>query len=213
MGRDGKVGEGTAVRKCNQVVVNGRKVEEKVRWRPQAERVLALKGQYTRKTKNQPSDKANLTIKTGWKRLVFARELREGGAVFARVGSAVIDPRGEIALDSLAAAHIRRESPEQLNLVAAGGELGANAFRDARLHLHVAAGKGGLGEAGGFEGLLDVHAEVHQVGDELCVGLGLVPAAHDAEGDADVALFEKGGNDGVERTLAAGECVGRCRVE
>jgi len=44
MGRDGKMGEEEAVRKCNQGVINGREVEEKVRWRPQAERVLALKG-------------------------------------------------------------------------------------------------------------------------------------------------------------------------
>ncbi len=65
-----------------------------------------------------------------------------------------------------------------------------------------------LGEAGGFQGGLDVHAEVDDVGDELRVGLGLVVSAHDAEGDARVAVGHEGGNDGVERALVSGEDVG-----
>jgi len=59
-----------------------------------------------------------------------------------------------------------------------------------------------------FEGSLNIHLEVDHVGDELRVGLRLVPAAHDAEGHASVALLGEGRNDGVQRALAAGEHVG-----
>ena len=49
---------------------------------------------------------------------------------------------------------------------------------------HVAAGERELRHARGFERRLNVHAVIDDVGDELRVGLRLVPAAHDAEGAA-----------------------------
>jgi len=59
-----------------------------------------------------------------------------------------------------------------------------------------------------FQRSLNVHLEVDHVGDELRVGLRLVPAAHDSEGHASVALLREGRNDRGAAALAAGEQVG-----
>ena len=48
---------------------------------------------------------------------------------------------------------------------------------------------------------------------ELGVGLRLIEAAHDAEGDADVAVGHQRRDDGVQRPLAAGERIGMFWVE
>jgi len=59
---------------------------------------------------------------------------------------------------------------------------------------------------------------IDDVGDELHVGLRLVPAAHDAEGAANDAVagflgpFHEPGNDRVERTLPRRERIGMRRV-
>ena len=42
---------GAGKRRCNEVFIDGREVEEKVRLRKRRRRVLALKGQYSKKTK------------------------------------------------------------------------------------------------------------------------------------------------------------------
>src|SRR6266852_3320106 len=59
----------------------------------------------------------------------------------------------------------------------------------------IATPEGQLREPGGLERRLDVHLEVHDVGDKLRVRLRLVPAAHDAEGDAYVALLHERRDD------------------
>ena len=78
---------------------------------------------------------------------------------------------------------------------------------------NIAAFEGVLGEARLFERGLDVHAVVDDVGDELRVGLRLVPAAHDAEADVDVALLHEGRDDGVQGTLVSGERIGQAGRE
>ncbi len=105
------------------------------------------------------------------------------------------------------------KSPTTLQLVAELAEAGAHRRRHPRLDVEVAAGKARLGEARRFHGGLDVHAVVDDVRHELRMGLGLVESAHDAEGDADVAMGHQRGNDRVQRALAAGELVGMAGLE
>ena len=77
----------------------------------------------------------------------------------------------------------------------------------------IAAVEGSLGEAGLFERGLHIHSVVDDVGDELRVGLRLVPAAHNAEADVDIALLHEGRDDGVKRAFVSGERVGQARSE
>ena len=91
--------------------------------------------------------------------------------------------------------------------MAALRETCADIGRDGLLHLNIATFEGIFGEAGLFERSLDVHAVVHDIGDELCVGLCLVPAAHNAEADVDVAFLHEGRDNGVQGTLVSGERI------
>ena len=54
---------------------------------------------------------------------------------------------------------------------------------------------------------------IDHIGDKLRVGQRLIHAAHDAEANVLVAVLHEGGNDGVEGTLAAGECIGRLAID
>src|SRR5579884_2552442 len=141
------------------------------------------------------------------------RRLGDGFAILAGIGGAEVDAGGEIALGGLAAADARAVGAEDVNLVAARAEGAADGGGNAVFHVHVASGEAELGEARGFEGGLYVHAEVHDVGNELRVRLRLIEAAHDAEGDARFALLHEGGDDRVQRALVAGHDVGRAGLE
>ena len=89
---------------------------------------------------------------------------------------------------------------------------GSRGLRNQRFDVHVAAGERALREAAGLERLLDVEAEVGDVGHELRVRLRLVEAAHDAEPDPHVALFHERRDDRVQRALARREHVRMRRV-
>jgi len=58
-----------------------------------------------------------------------------------------------------------------------------------------------------LEGRLNIHLEIDHVGDELRVGLRLVPTAHDPERDPRVALLRKGRDDRVQGTLVPGQQI------
>src|SRR5579872_6727300 len=83
----------------------------------------------------------------------------------------------------------------------------ANIFWYERLDAHVATGEGALRKTSGFEGLLNIETEVGDIGDELCVRLGLVESTHDTEADLYVALLHECGDDGVQRAFARREHV------
>ena len=87
------------------------------------------------------------------------------------------------------------------------------ASANAAFDLHIASVERAFGEPRRFERHLHVHVEIDDVGDELGVGLRLVPSAHNAEPDGDVAFAHEGGNDGVQRPLVAGERIGFARLE
>ena len=87
-------------------------------------------------------------------------------------------------------------------------QIAADFERDAVFDGHVAAAKSFLGEARRFEGHLNIHPVVHDVGNELRVRLRLVQAAHDSEAHVHVALFHEGRDDGVEGPLARRQRVG-----
>ena len=76
--------------------------------------------------------------------------------------------------------------------------------REPVFQLNVAAAKSVFGETRRFESRLDVHLEIHNVGDELGVSLRLVPASHDPECHARLAFLRKRRNDRVQRALVAG---------
>ena len=97
--------------------------------------------------------------------------------------------------------------------MAHGFELLDHGRRNARLHGQIAAVKCSFGKARRFERSLDVHPEIHDVGNKLGMRLGLVPASHDAESDACIALLHERGNDGVQRTLVWRERVRMAALE
>jgi len=84
-------------------------------------------------------------------------EFGDRGAVFARVGGAVVDVGGEVALDGLAAAYGGGVGTNWRDFVALGGEFVAGFLGEAIFHLEVAAIESFFGEARGFEGGLNVH--------------------------------------------------------
>ncbi len=61
----------------------------------------------------------------------------------------------------------------------------------------VTSGKGSLREATGLQRFLNVKAVIGDVGNELRVGLRLIPAAQDPEADLDAVFFHERGNDCV----------------
>src|SRR5712691_8530463 len=145
--------------------------------------------------------------------LLFSRKFRDCGSVFARIGSAVIDSSGEIAHHRLPSSHKGREGAAQINLVPFVLQFLADIAREPVFHGDVASCKGMLAEPRVFQRRLDVHFEVHYIGDKLRVGLRLIPPTHDAEGDAHIALLHHGRDDGVERPLAGLQCIRGCRIE
>src|SRR5208337_2948647 len=120
---------------------------------------------------------------------------------------------GKIPQDRLPAAHVRGKGAEEGDLVSLGGKIVAGLLREAVLQLDVAAFKGTFGESRSLQRRLNVHLEIHEIRDELRVRLRLVPAAHDAERHAKIALLRKPRDDGVAGTLAAGQRVGRAGVQ
>ena len=137
--------------------------------------------------------------------LFRARFLGYGCAVGARVPCSKVDLTAAVANDSCSLAYRKGERFEQPDLVASLCEAGADFGRDGLFHRDIAALKSFFAEAGLFECSLNVHAIVNDVGDKLCVGLSLVPAAHNTKADMDVGLFHEGRDDGVERAFVPGE--------
>ena len=133
------------------------------------------------------------------------RLLWNGGGVGTRIARSEVYLAATVPDHRRALPHGERKRLKQLDLMTTQRQGGANIGRDCFFHLNVAAVEGLLGETRLFERRLDVHAEIDDVGDELRVGLGLIPSTHDSETDMNVALFHEGGNDGVERSLVAGE--------
>src|ERR1700679_264096 len=139
--------------------------------------------------------------------LLRAWLLGDRGSVGTWVSCSKVDLAAAVADDSCPLAYRKGEGFEQSDLVAPLREAITDVGRDGLLHLDIATLKGSFREAGLFERSLDVHTIVNNVGDELRVGLSLVPAAHDAEADMDLALLHEGRDDGVERPLMSGEGV------
>src|SRR5215510_14370172 len=70
-----------------------------------------------------------------------------GNAVFARIGSTVIDAGRKIAHDSLTAAHFSRETGVNLDFMALCLQLIANRGRNAVLNFNIAAFEGYFGKS------------------------------------------------------------------
>src|SRR5712691_9884458 len=98
--------------------------------------------------------------------LLFSRKFRDCGSVFARVGRPVIDSSGEIAHHRLPSSHEGREGTAQVNLVPFVLQFLADIAREPVFHGDIAPCKRMLAEPRVFERRLDVHFEVHDVGDK-----------------------------------------------
>src|SRR5215469_10311302 len=112
-----------------------------------------------------------------------------------------------------ALANSERERFQQLYLMAALRQAGTDVSGYGLLHVHIAAFEGLLSETRLLERGLHVHAEVNNVRYKLSVGLRLVPAAHNAKANVEIAFLHEGRNDGVERALVPGERVGKAGLE
>ena len=97
--------------------------------------------------------------------------------------------------------------------VAFGLEFGPHVCRNAIFQLDIASRERGLCEARGFHRCLNVLIEVHNVRDELRVRLRLVPSAHDSERNPNLIFFHERGDDGVQRPLVPGDCIGRIFIQ
>src|ERR1700722_1723111 len=80
-------------------------------------------------------------------------------------------------------------------------------------HLHIAAFEGSLGKPWFLERGLHVHSVIHHIRDKLRVRLRLVPSAHDAEPDVNVALLHERRNNRVQRPLMPGQRIWQARRE
>src|SRR5208283_1512554 len=136
----------------------------------------------------------------GW-RLGFGR------AVGAGVRCAIVDVGSAVMKHGLAATHGGGVLLTNTEDMAHRGELLESLGRHAGLDEDVAAYFVTDGEAGFFNGGLNVHVVVDQVRDKLSVGERLIHAAHDPEADVLRAAFHEGWDDGAEGPLSAGQSV------
>src|SRR5581483_3785105 len=139
--------------------------------------------------------------------------LRNGRSIGSRVGSRIVGLGLRIVQNGLAPPHGLRVFPRDPNFMSALGELLERGRRDANLDSHVASAGTALGESRRLHSGLHVHSIIHNIGNKLRMGEGLVEAAHNAKADVQIALFHKSGNNGVQRALAAGQHVRMFGVE
>src|ERR1700722_16561459 len=113
----------------------------------------------------------------------------------------------------LPAAHEPPKNPQTLQPMSPLLQLAANNVGHSRFYHQVAAAQRNLSESRRFERGLNIHPVIHYVAHKLHLSLRLIHTPHDAEGDVLRALLQKGGNDGVEGTLARRERVGMRGIE
>ena len=97
--------------------------------------------------------------------------------------------------------------------MAESAQLPADIFGNEGFDIHVTSVEGGFREAPGFQSLLDVKAEICDVGDELGLRLRLIESSHDPKADAHSILFHERRNDRVQWPLARLERVGMILFE
>src|SRR5258708_1465739 len=128
--------------------------------------------------------------------------------VGTRIRSCVIGSSPGIVKDRLAPSHLHRVRTANSNFVTSLGKLLQRRQRHATFDGHIATARRFLEEPRRLQRLLQIHAEVHDVGHELGMSQRLVCAAHDSESNMFVAAFHKGGNDGMKRALSARKHIG-----
>src|SRR5258708_20808292 len=133
--------------------------------------------------------------------------------VGTRIRSCVIGSSPGIVKDRLASPHLHRVRTANSNFVTSLGKLLQRRQRHATFDGHIATARRFLEEPRRPQRLLQIHAEVHYVGHELGMSQRLVCAAHDSESNMFVTAFHKGGNDGMKRTLSAGQNIGMIAFE
>src|SRR6185295_18037648 len=141
------------------------------------------------------------------------RRFRYRGAISTRVGSAIVNARCGIVHNRLPRTEEVGVVGAHIHLVAPGGKLLTDSSRNTLLDPHLTSARVRIHESRGIERLLDIHPEIDNVGDELSVRLGLVPAADDAEADVHVALLHERRNNRMERPHSGFQGVGPGRVQ
>src|SRR5271157_6434516 len=128
-----------------------------------------------------------------------------GRAIGARVGGSVVYLGLRVVHDCLPATHGGGVFVPHVELMPHRGKFLPYFGRHSRLDHDVAPTLGTDRETGVLQSLLDIHAVVSHVGNELRVGQRLVCASHDPETNVLLSLLHESRNDGVERSLARGE--------
>src|SRR5712671_6966128 len=101
----------------------------------------------------------------------------------ARFGCAEMHPSGA-AHDGLPPTEDAASARHDGQFMSESDKFLANILRDQGFDIHITSVEGRFGETSGFEGFLDIQAEIGNVGDELSVCLRLIEPAHDPEPDA-----------------------------
>ena len=139
---------------------------------------------------------------------LLGTNFRDSFAILSRVRRTEIHAGREVALHGLAAAHGTGIRALHVKFVPEICELVLRGTGEAIFDKHIAAGEGVFRKARCLERGLNVHFEIDDIGDELRVGLRLIPAAHDSEGDAHIAVLGESRNDGMEWTFMAAQSIG-----
>src|SRR5580704_16772313 len=133
--------------------------------------------------------------------------------IFSRIGGSVVHSGGKITLHCLSATHGGGICTVKIYFVAALGKAVTNGDRNTILQIHIAACKSYLPEARSLERFLNIHSEIHDVGNELCVRLCLIEAAHDSERNPFLSVCHETRNDRMQGTLVPGELIGGMGVK
>src|SRR5580693_6761529 len=97
--------------------------------------------------------------------------------------------------------------------MATRGKPVTNSKRNTVLQIHIAAGKRVFAEPRSLQSFLNIHSEIHDVGNELRMRLRLIEAAHDSERNPFLPVAHETRNDRMQRPLVTGELIGRIWVK
>jgi len=124
-----------------------------------------------------------------------------------------MDRRGLVRLNRIAPAHALEIARPHGYVVTLASQARDHARRYPIFDPHAATIKIAFGEASCLQGGFNIHPEIDDIGNKLCVRLCLVEAAHDAESDPPVTALHKRGNDGVQRTRSRAKRIWPVRLQ
>src|SRR6202046_5763117 len=101
----------------------------------------------------------------------------------------------------------------KINFMATLGKTLTNSKRNTVLQIHIAARKRVFAEPRSLQSFLNIHSEIHHVGNELCVRLRLIETAHNSERNPFLPVAHETRNDRMQRPLVTGELIRRIGIK